>query len=105
MPKRERSGAVSMPARVVAPMSVNFGRFEPHAARVRALVDDDVEPEVLHRGVEVFLDGRREAVDFVDEENVAALRASVSRPARSPAFSIVGPLVLLMFTPIGLARM
>ena len=26
MPKRSRSGEVSMPARVVAPMSVNFGR-------------------------------------------------------------------------------
>ena len=25
MPKRERNGALTMPARVVAPMSVNFG--------------------------------------------------------------------------------
>ena len=27
MPKRERSGALIMPARVVAPMRVNFARF------------------------------------------------------------------------------
>ena len=36
-------------------------------SRGRAGVDDDVEPEILHRGVEVFLNGGVEAVDFVDE--------------------------------------
>jgi hypothetical protein len=39
------------------------------------LVDHDIEPEVLHRGVEVFLDGLRDAVDLVDEEDVALLEA------------------------------
>ncbi len=29
----------------------------------------------------------------------------VSSPARSPAFSMIGPLVLLMFTPMALAMM
>jgi hypothetical protein len=37
------------------------------------LVDDDIELEVLHGGVEVFLDGFLEAVDFVDEEDITFL--------------------------------
>ena len=56
MPKRERSGAEIMPERVVAPTRVNFGRFSRMERALRALVDDDVEPEVLHRRVEVLLD-------------------------------------------------
>ena len=44
---------------------------EAHAAGVGPLVDHDVEAEILHRGVEVFLDGLGDAVDFVDEEDVA----------------------------------
>ena len=49
-----------------------FWQVELDAARIRPLVDDDVEFVILHRGVEVFLDGRLEAVDFVDKKNVAA---------------------------------
>ncbi len=63
-----------MPARVVAPMSVKRREIQPDAARVRPLVDDDVEFVVLHRGVEVFLDRGLEAVDFVDEKHVAAFQ-------------------------------
>ena len=48
---------------------------EADAAGVGALVDHDVQPEVLHRGVEVLLDGLRDAVDFVDEQDVALLEA------------------------------
>ena len=63
-----------MPARVVAPTRVKRGQVELDRAGGGAGVDDDVEPVVLHRRVEVFLDGRVEAVDFVDEEDVALLR-------------------------------
>ena len=73
MGKRVSSGAVSRPLRVVAPMSVKRGQVQPDAAGVRPLVDDDVELEVLHRRVEVFLDGLLEAVDFVNEQHVALL--------------------------------
>ena len=38
--------------------------------RVRALVDEDVDGVVLHRRVEVLLDGDVDAVDLVDEEDV-----------------------------------
>ena len=50
-----------MPARVVAPMSVNFGKLQAKTARLRTLVDDDVEPVILHRGIEIFLDRRLQA--------------------------------------------
>ena len=69
---RAQRGAEIMPERVVAPTRVNLGRLQPDAARVWPLIDDDVELEVLHGRVEVFLDRRLEPVDFVDKEHVAA---------------------------------
>ena len=36
-------------------------------------IDDDVEAKVLHRRVEVFLDRRVQAVDFINEEHIALL--------------------------------
>ena len=49
-------------------------QVQPHAAGVGALVHDDVQLEILHRRVEVFLDGFLEAVDFIDEKHVALLQ-------------------------------
>jgi len=43
-------------------------------------------------------------MDFVDEQHVAFFEV-VNNPARSPAFSMIGPLVALTFVPIALARM
>jgi len=40
----------------------------------RSASDDQVEGEVLHRGVEDLLEGPAEAVDFVDEQHVAELK-------------------------------
>src|SRR5207247_3086719 len=45
----------------------------------RALADDDVEPVVLERRVEDLLDRARQAVDLVDEENVALPEAGQNR--------------------------
>lgn len=39
-----------------------------------SLADDDVQLIVLHRRIENFLNGRIEAVDFIDEQHVAALK-------------------------------
>ena len=60
----------------------------------RALADHDVELEVLHRRVQHLLDGAREAVDLVDEEDVAVVEVGQDRgevagpfergPARDP---------------------
>ncbi len=45
-----------------------------HRSRARALADHDVELEVLHRGIEDLLDGRRQAVNLVDEQHLALAR-------------------------------
>src|SRR4026207_2355342 len=84
MPKRSRSGGVSNPVRVVAPISGKGGRAggSVRAAGGRrgrclprrgggALADDNVEPVVLERRVEDLLDRTREPVDLVDEEDLA----------------------------------
>ena len=47
--------------------------------RARALAHDDVDAEILHRQVQHFLGGSREAVDLVDEEDVALLEAGENR--------------------------
>ena len=70
-------------------------QVEADRARRRALADDDVELEVLHRGVQHLLDGAREAVDLVDEQHVAVVEVGEDRgevagalergPARDPA--------------------
>ena len=41
--------------------------------RVRPLVDDELAPELLHRGIEVLLDDVAQAVNLVDEHDVALL--------------------------------
>ena len=47
--------------------------------RAGALTDDDVDAEVLHREIEHLLGGAREAVNLVDEEDVAFLQARQDR--------------------------
>src|SRR5262249_58767563 len=54
-------------------------QVERQRARGRALADDDVEPEVLERRVEDLLDRPVEAVDLVDEEDVARLERRQDR--------------------------
>ena len=52
---------------------------QPQAPRRRALADHHVEREVLHRRVEDLLDRAVEAVDLVDEQDVALLEAGEDR--------------------------
>ena len=73
MPKRSRSGVVIRPERVVAPTSVKGASCDLHRARRRPLADHQIEFVILHRGIENFLHRRIEAVDLVDEQNVARL--------------------------------
>jgi len=40
-------------------------------ACARALADDEVNAKILHRGIQDFFDGRLQAVNFVEEENLA----------------------------------
>ena len=52
---------------------------QPQAPRARALADHHVERVVLHRRVEDLLDGAVEAVDLVDEEDVALVERGEDR--------------------------
>ena len=71
MPKRSRSGAVSMPARVVAPTSVKRFKRQLERLRVRAAIDDEVDLEILHRRIEKLFDDAPEPMNLVDEKDVA----------------------------------
>ncbi len=71
MPKRERSGAVSRPARVVAPTSVKRSSFSctlralgPRSSRMSSRKSSIA-------GIEILLDGAVQPVDLVDEEQAA----------------------------------
>ena len=50
-----------------------FGQVDADRAGGRAFADHQVERAVLHRGVEDFLDRGGQAVDLVDEQDVAVL--------------------------------
>ena len=65
--------------RVVAPISVKLGEVDLDRARRRPLADDEVELVVLHGGIEDLLHRRVEAVDLVDEEDVAVLQVGEQR--------------------------
>src|SRR5439155_21424980 len=46
-------------------------QIQAHATRVWSLVDDNIQFEILHRGIEIFLDRLLQAMDFIDEQNVS----------------------------------
>ncbi len=58
---------------MVAPIRVNGGQVDAHRARRGALADDQVELEILHGGVEHFLDRRLQPVDLIDEQDIPGL--------------------------------
>ena len=55
------------------------GEVDLHRARRRAFADDEVELKILHRGIEDFFDGGVQAMDLVDEEDVARLQVRQDR--------------------------
>ena len=79
MPKRSRSGVVSRPVRVVAPIERERRQVERQRPRRRALAHDDVDAEVLERRIEDLLRRAAHAVDLVDEEHVARLERREDR--------------------------
>ena len=54
-------------------------QFEGDRTGRRSLAQHDVDPEVLHCGVENLLDGPGQAVDLVDEQHVAVLEFGQDR--------------------------
>ena len=45
----------------------------------RPLADNEIELEILHRRIQHFLDRRAEAMDFVDEQDVALFEIGQQR--------------------------
>ena len=56
-----------------------LGEVDLDRARRRSLADDEVELVVLHGGIEDFLHRRVEAVDLVDEQDVAVFQVGEQR--------------------------
>ena len=54
-------------------------QVDPHRARRRPLADHQVELELLQRRIEDLLDRGRQAVDLVDEQDVARLQVGQQR--------------------------
>ena len=79
MPKRSRSGVVSRPSARGRADQRERREADLDRARRRAFADDQVELEILERRVEDLLDRRSEAVDLVDEEDVALLEIGEER--------------------------
>ncbi len=52
------------------------GEVEADGAGGGALIDDDIDAEIFHGGIEVLFDDFGEAMNFVDEEDIAFLQAS-----------------------------
>ena len=64
-------------------------QIEFHRARGRTLADHDVDLEIFQRGIEDFLDHRRQPMDLVDEQDVVGFeigqqRREIARPAPAP---------------------
>ncbi len=74
MPKRSRNGVASRPGPGGGADQGERRQVDAHATRRRPLADDEVELEVLHRGIEHLLDRRLQPVDLVDEQHVARLQ-------------------------------
>ncbi len=51
------------------------GEVEADGASGRALVDNDIDPEVLNGGVEILFDDFGQAVNFIDEEDISLLKS------------------------------
>jgi len=51
------------------------GEIQADGASGRALVDNDIDPEVLNGGVEILFDDFGQAVNFIDEEDISLLKS------------------------------
>jgi len=59
-----------------------FRQVQAQTARLRSLINNDVEPVIFHGRIKIFFDSRLQPVDLVDEKHVAFSRL-VRRPANS----------------------
>ena len=52
------------------------GEVQLEKARMDSLVEGELQAKIVHGAVEVFLDGSRHPVDFIDEEQASHLQAA-----------------------------
>ena len=102
MPKRSRSGLVNMPARVVAPTSVNGGRS--------SLIERAAGPSpIMMSSWKSSMAGYSTSSTIGDKRWISSINSTswgsrlVSSAARSPGRSSTGPEVDLIDTPISWA--
>ena len=67
--------AVTSASRVVAPTSVKCGRFSLMERADGPFADDNIQGELLHGRIQDLLDHAAQAVDLVDEKDVAGTEA------------------------------
>ncbi len=103
-PNRDRSGEEIIPCRVVAPTSVKRGtlsRTERAPAPCSSMMSMKKSSIALYRYSSTVVLSR-----WISSMNRMSPGSSeVSSPARSPGFSIAGPLELLRLVPRSLAMM
>ena len=102
MPKRDRSGDVSSPVRVVAPMSVkrSTGTFTDRALGPWPITMSTSKSSRAGYRISSMAGDIR----WISSMNSTSLAFRlVTMPTRSPGFSIAGPDVARMGTPISLA--
>ena len=78
-PNRSRSGLLTIPYRVVAPINVKGLTLSFMLRAFSPLSDDPGDEEVLHGRIEDLLDDTAEAVDLVDEQDVVGLELGQDR--------------------------
>ena len=54
-------------------------QVQPDGARRRSLADDDIQLEILHRRIQNLLHRPAEAMNFIDEQNIAVRQISQNR--------------------------
>jgi hypothetical protein len=60
-------------------------KIETNGAGGWSLIDDDIDPEIFHGRIEVFLDDLRKTVNFIDEEDVSFLETG-EKPRQVASF-------------------
>ena len=55
----------------VAELEKSNNDLKAQTARMRSLIDNDVEPVIFHCRIQIFFNGRLQPMDLVDEEHIA----------------------------------
>ena len=73
------AGAVIRPARVVAPTSVKRFKLNGWMRAPGTLTDDEIDPVILHGGIENLFDCGKQAMNLVEEKHLADFERGENR--------------------------